>query len=348
MIEEKDKHDCCDHDHHDHDHEHHHHHDGECECHHHHHDDEHEHVHRGGCPCCHHDDDEEEELTKGRLAILICRLAVGLILAFLGLFLWNEQNLRGIGLSDVAALWVNFAVMVVAYLAVGYDILWKTIKHFRHIKDLFDENTLMTIATIGAFCLRFFGEQQNEFFEAVMVVFLYQVGELFEDISVDRSKKAIEDAVGLRAKKACLLHEGKKEEVDPETLKIGDQILVDAFVDLVFCADADDVLGYVVMLFFHYVESVPGCTAKRAFFGCFITFVYITADRTYKFLHFGDLHCFVILRLRVASEFCIRCRGRAAKFPATELRNRLHLLLPRPSDPVLSPRGQRYGNSSCR
>ena len=226
MIEEKDKHECCDHDHHDHDHEHHHHHDGECECHHHHHDDEHEHVHRGGCPCCHHDDDEEEELTKGRLAFLICRLAVGLILAFLGLFLWNEQNLRGMGLSDVAALWINFAIMAIAYLAVGYDILWKTIKHFRHIKDLFDENTLMTIATIGAFCLRFFGEQQNEFFEAVMVVFLYQVGELFEDISVDRSKKAIEDAVGLRAKKACLLHEGKKEEVDPETLKIGDQILV--------------------------------------------------------------------------------------------------------------------------
>lgn len=225
MIEEKDKHECCGHDHHDHDHEHHHHHDDECGCHHHH-DDEHEHVHRGGCPCCHHDDDEEEELTKGRLAILICRLAVGLILAFLGLFLWNEQNLRGMGLSDVAALWVNFGIMVIAYLAVGYDILWKTIKHFRHIKDLFDENTLMTIATIGAFCLRFFGEQQNEFFEAVMVVFLYQVGELFEDISVDRSKKAIEDAVGLRAKKACLLHEGKKEEVDPETLKIGDQILV--------------------------------------------------------------------------------------------------------------------------
>ena len=199
-------------------HEHHHHHcDDECE---------HEHHHHGGCPCCRHDEEEEEELTKGRLVFLICRLAFGLILAFLGLFLWNEQNLRGMGLSDIAALWVNFAIMAAAYLAVGYDILWKTIKHFRHFKDLFDENTLMTIATIGAFCLRFFGEQQNEFFEAVMVVFLYQVGELFEDISVDRSKKAIEDAVGLRAKKACLLHEGKKEEVDPETLKIGDQILI--------------------------------------------------------------------------------------------------------------------------
>ncbi len=199
-------------------HEHHHHHcDDECE---------HKHHHHGGCPCCHHDEEEEEELTKGRLIFLICRLAFGLILAFLGLFLWNEQNLRGMGLSDIAALWVNFAIMAAAYLAVGYDILWKTIKHLRHFKDLFDENTLMTIATIGAFCLRFFGEQQNEFFEAVMVVFLYQVGELFEDISVDRSKKAIEDAVGLRAKKACLLHEGKKEEVDPEALKIGDQILI--------------------------------------------------------------------------------------------------------------------------
>ena len=200
-------------------HHHHHHHDHDDEC-------EHEHVHRGGCPCCHHDDEEEEELTKGRLIFLICRLAVGLILGLLGLFLWNEENLRGMGLSNDAALWVNFGIMAVAYLAVAYDIIWKAIKNFRHIKDLFDENTLMMIATIGAFCLRFFGEQQNEFFEAVMVVFLYQVGELFEDISVDRSKKAIQDAVGLRAKKACLLHEGKKEEVDPETLKIGDQILV--------------------------------------------------------------------------------------------------------------------------
>ena len=199
MNEEKDKH------------HHHHHNDDECE-------------HEGGC-CCHHHD-EEEELTKGRLIFLICRLAVGLVLGLLSLFLWNEQNLRNMGLSNDAALWTNFAIMAVAYLAVAYDILWKAVKNFRHIKDLFDENTLMAIATIGAFCLRFFGEQQNEFFEAVMVVFLYQIGELFEDISVDRSKKAIEDAVGLRAKKACLIHEGKKEEVDPETLKIGDQILV--------------------------------------------------------------------------------------------------------------------------
>ena len=192
---------------------------------HHHHGDECEHEHKGGCPCCHHDE-EEEELTKGRLIFLICRLAIGLVLGLLGLFLWNEQNLRGMGLSSDAALWTNFAIVAVAYLAVAYDILWKAIRNFKHIRDLFDENTLMAIATIGAFCLRFFGEQQNEFFEAVMVVFLYQVGELFEDISVDKSRKAIEDAVGLRAKKACLLSEGKKEEVDPETLKIGDQILV--------------------------------------------------------------------------------------------------------------------------
>lgn len=159
---------------------------------------------------------------KKEILINSIRLSVALILAIVGLFYLNEANF---------GVWVNFVVMGIAWLIVGYDIVYKALHSLIKEKNPFDENMLMLIASIGAFCLRLFGKDENEifgneFFEAFMVAFLFQLGDIFEDLATDKSHEAISNAIGLRAKKASLLKDGNILTVDPEDLSIGDEILV--------------------------------------------------------------------------------------------------------------------------
>ncbi len=159
---------------------------------------------------------------KKEIIVNSIRLVIGLTLALLGLFVFSE---------DKFGVWVNFAIMVVAWLVVGYDIMIKTFESLIKEKNPFDENALMLVASIGAFCLRIFGRDENEifgneFFEAFMVAFLFQLGDIFEDLATDKSHEAITNAVGLRAKNASLLVDGSIKLVKPEELKIDDEILV--------------------------------------------------------------------------------------------------------------------------
>lgn len=159
---------------------------------------------------------------KKEILINSVRLSVALILAIVGLFYLNETNF---------GVWVNFVVMGIAWLIVGYDIVYKAFHSLIKEKNPFDENMLMLIASIGAFCLRLFGKDENEifgneFFEAFMVAFLFQLGDIFEDLATDKSHEAISNAIGLRAKKASLLKDGNILSVEPEDLSIGDEILV--------------------------------------------------------------------------------------------------------------------------
>ncbi len=159
---------------------------------------------------------------KKEILINSIRLSVALILAIVGLFYLNEANF---------GVWVNFVVMGIAWLIVGYDIVYKAFHSLIKEKNPFDENMLMLIASIGAFCLRLFGKDENEifgneFFEAFMVAFLFQLGDIFEDLATDKSHEAISNAIGLRAKKASLLKDGNILTVEPKDLSIGDEILV--------------------------------------------------------------------------------------------------------------------------
>ncbi len=186
-----------------------------------------------GCAHCHghshdhetvHDEHEEiEKEDKKHVIITIVRLSISLTLALLGLLLFKEEW-GDAHLGEGAGLWLNFAIMLLAWLIAGYDIVIEGIKNCIEEKNPFDENVLMFIASVGAFSLRFFGS--NEFFEAVMIVLLYQVGEMFEDFASERSHKAISEAVGLRAKTANLLVDGVLQAVDPKELQIGDEIVV--------------------------------------------------------------------------------------------------------------------------
>lgn len=113
---------------------------------------------------------------------------------------------------------VKFAVFFVAYLIAGGDIL---LKAFRNIikGEVFDENFLMSIATLGAFSIK-------EFPEAVMVMILYQVGEYFQDKAVDKSRKSISTLMDIRPDYANIEQNGELVKKSPDTVNVGDVIVV--------------------------------------------------------------------------------------------------------------------------
>lgn len=112
----------------------------------------------------------------------------------------------------------NNILYVIAYIIVGYDIVLKALRNIFKGK-VFDENFLMTVATIGAFCI-------GEFPEAVAVMFFYQVGELFQSYAVDKSRKSVASLMDIRSDYANVYREDEIERVDPDEVNIGEIILV--------------------------------------------------------------------------------------------------------------------------
>ena len=113
---------------------------------------------------------------------------------------------------------INNVIFIISYLIVGLEILRKAIRNIIRGK-IFDENCLMSIATIGAFGI-------GEFPEAVAVMLFYQVGELFQSYAVDKSRKSISDLMDIRPDYADVERNGKIEKVDPDEVKIGEIIVV--------------------------------------------------------------------------------------------------------------------------
>jgi Cd2+/Zn2+-exporting ATPase len=109
-------------------------------------------------------------------------------------------------------------LFLVAYAVIGWDILWKAIRNIAH-GQVFDENFLMALATVGALAL-------GEYSEAVGVMLFYQVGELFQSYAVGKSRRSIAQLMDIRPDSANLLRDGQIVEVTPEEVAIGDTIVV--------------------------------------------------------------------------------------------------------------------------
>ena len=114
--------------------------------------------------------------------------------------------------------WINNTIYIISYIIVGLPIVCEAIQNIPKRK-VFDENTLMTIATLGAFVI-------GEFAEAVAVMLFYQLGELFQSYAVDKSRKSIASAMNIRPDYANIKRNGKLEKVDPSEVKIGETIVV--------------------------------------------------------------------------------------------------------------------------
>ena len=171
------------HDHHDHDHKH-----------------EHEHDHGHSHP---HGHDHDHAPVKGRMLLIRVGAAIALVIA-------------GFLTDGIRPL--SIACFVAAYLCVGYDVLLNALHNICR-GEVFDENFLMAIASIGAMAV-------GEYAEGVAVLALYKVGEYFQDKAVDRSRASITALMDIRPDYANLLHDGHEARVNPETVAAGDVILV--------------------------------------------------------------------------------------------------------------------------
>ena len=135
---------------------------------------------------------------------------IRIIISFILLILAFILKLDNVIISDI--------LFIISYLIVGYDIILKALRNITRGK-VFDENFLMTIATIGAFFI-------GEFPEAVAVMLFYQVGELFQSYAVDKSRKSVSELMDIRPDYANLYKNNKTERVDPNKVKVGDIILI--------------------------------------------------------------------------------------------------------------------------
>lgn len=138
-------------------------------------------------------------------------------------FLTNYRLLAGIMIYLTAALMgyyqENYLVLyLAAYFLIGYDVIKSAIRNIMN-KELFDENFLMFIATVGAFSI-------GEFSEGVAVMLFYEIGEVFQSYAVDSSRKSIKDLIDIKAEYANRYEGGALTKVTPETLIVGDIILI--------------------------------------------------------------------------------------------------------------------------
>ena len=115
-------------------------------------------------------------------------------------------------------IYVEVVLYLIPYLIIGYDILRKAIKGILK-RQVFDENFLMAVATVGAMCL-------GEFREGVAVMLFYQIGELFQSVAVGKSRRNIAALMDIRPDYANMVIDGKLQKVDPDDVEIGSEIIV--------------------------------------------------------------------------------------------------------------------------
>lgn len=148
---------------------------------------------------------KEEALPEKRDWAKELLLAVMILFAF-GFFLPEEY------------FWIRLVYYLTLYIIIGHKVLIKMVQNIQR-GNIFDENFLMSIATLGAFLL-------GEFPEAVAVMLFYQIGEYFQDKATSQSRQSIARLMDIRSDKAWRLEGGETVQVDPETVRVADHILV--------------------------------------------------------------------------------------------------------------------------
>ncbi len=170
---------------------------------------------------------KKPNLNKEQFINLI-RIVISLIL-FIAVFTVDK-------IIDLATVintsngWIlPFLLYLIIYILIGYDVLYRALRNIFH-GQIFDENFLMCIATLGAFGLAIYGGVSGKgtegFDEACAVLLFYQIGEFFQDYATDKSRKSISSLMNIRPDYANLMKDGKIEKVEPTEVKEGDIVLV--------------------------------------------------------------------------------------------------------------------------
>lgn len=159
----------------------------------------------------------------------LIRIAIALAL-FLAIFITDKIIVLGNAFEGPAAWILPFCLYLAVYLIIGYDVLWRAIRNIAR-GQVFDENFLMCVATLGAFALAIYrgvtGQEIEGFDEACAVLLFYQVGEWFQSYATGRSRKSISALMDIRPDYANIVRaDGTTEKVDPSEVKIGDTVLI--------------------------------------------------------------------------------------------------------------------------
>ena len=162
-------------------------------------------------------------MTKKQKVMLTRILTAAAML--LGLQLLSAEAFAQIDsyLFPSAGRWVRFALYLVDYFIIGYDILRKALKGILN-RQVFDENFLMAVATVGAMALAIY--ENGDYLEAIAVMLFYQVGEWFQGYAVGKSRRNISDLMDIRPDYANVERGGRLEQVDPDEVGIGSVIVV--------------------------------------------------------------------------------------------------------------------------
>lgn len=131
-----------------------------------------------------------------------------------------------IGHSVQLPVWQMLLIYLVPYLVVGYDVVGEAFEGICH-GEVFDEDFLMFVATVGAMCIGFLPGAEPQFTEAVFVMLFFQVGELFEHYAEHRSRRSIRALMDIRPDTANVLRNGKVQTVSPDTIAVGETIIVE-------------------------------------------------------------------------------------------------------------------------
>ncbi len=208
---------CHEEHHHEEHHHHHEHHNHECcEHHHEHHEEEHGHHHDHGCGCGQ-DHEHGGDIEKSQVAKILAGIAVFVIAIFAENNALELSKLTRISLGTAET--IALALYLIAYFIIGGEVVRGAAKNILKGR-VFDENFLMSVATIGAFFV-------GEYPEAVAVMIFYQVGEMFQDYAVGKSRKSIATLMDIRPDVAYVkLHDGSIVKKEPKDVRIGEIIVV--------------------------------------------------------------------------------------------------------------------------
>lgn len=158
--------------------------------------------------------------SKKRIRIIVALAIFACVFIFAEFF----PVARLVG-GDISALYLEFGLFLIPYLLAGYDVLYKALRNIGN-GQIFDENFLMSIATIGAFALVLFPGSDPHMAEGAAVMLFYQVGELFQDYAVDKSRASIAEMMDIAPDFAYVMKNGELVKVDPYELSPGDEFVV--------------------------------------------------------------------------------------------------------------------------
>ena len=219
--------------------------------------------------------EHKEKLFTKSMWFLLARVVFAIIVLVLNLTLFAQFDNSG---------WMRFAIYSATTLLLTYDIFWRVILHIKNLRNIIDHNLLISIAVIGATVLAILHLNEGDAhhgthfaMEAMMVVGLFQVGQIVEKVATNRSKLAVMNAVQLRVEYANVVRNNEVIKVDPEELNIGDRVVVSAgemipvdgeVVDGTAYIDKSSLTGEFVPVLsdiYNNQEVLAGCIVKTGF-----------------------------------------------------------------------------------